>query len=74
MQLYTLYHFLIHPRYSSTHPEYVPVAIVSAIKDVGWNPDDIKKLVLTHGHLDHTGCGKWIVENFIRSIPLSNAV
>lgn len=39
-------------------------AIVSAIKDVGWNPDDIKKLVLTHGHLDHTGCGKWIVENY----------
>lgn len=39
-------------------------AIVSAIKDVGWNPNDIKRLVLTHGHLDHTGCGKWFVEYY----------
>ncbi|ALB46509.1 MBL fold metallo-hydrolase [Clostridium beijerinckii] len=39
-------------------------AIVSAIKDVGWDPDTIKKLVLTHGHVDHTGCGKWFVEKY----------
>ncbi|MCQ4638228.1 MBL fold metallo-hydrolase [Anaerovorax odorimutans] len=39
-------------------------AIVSAIRDVGWKPEDIKKLVLTHGHADHTGCGKWIVEAY----------
>lgn len=38
-------------------------AIVNAIKDVGWN-DTIKKLVLTHGHIDHTGCGKWFVEKY----------
>lgn len=38
-------------------------AIVEAIRDIGWNPDEIKKLVLTHGHFDHCGCGKWIVEN-----------
>jgi metallo-beta-lactamase class B len=37
-------------------------AIVDAIKDVGWNPDTIRKLVLTHGHVDHTGCGRWFVE------------
>lgn len=37
-------------------------AIIDAVKDVGWNPDTIKKLVLTHGHVDHTGCGKWFVE------------
>ncbi len=39
-------------------------AIVDAIQDVGWNPDAIKKLVLTHGHVDHTGCGKWFVEKY----------
>lgn len=37
-------------------------AIVDAVKDVGWDPETIKKLVLTHGHVDHTGCGKWFVE------------
>jgi metallo-beta-lactamase class B len=39
-------------------------AIINAIRDVGWNPDAIKKLILTHGHVDHTGCGKWFVENY----------
>ena len=39
-------------------------AIVEAIKDVGWNPNTIKKLVLTHGHVDHTGCGRWFVEKY----------
>lgn len=38
-------------------------AIVGAIKDVGWNPDLLYKLILTHGHVDHTGCGKWLVNN-----------
>lgn len=38
-------------------------AVINAIKDVGWNPDDICKMFITHGHLDHTGCGKWFVEN-----------
>ncbi len=39
-------------------------AIVEAIEDIGWDPHDIKKLVITHGHFDHCGCGKWLVENF----------
>lgn len=39
-------------------------AIEDAIRDVGWNPDAIKKLVLTHGHVDHTGCGRWFVEKY----------
>ncbi len=39
-------------------------AIVNAIKDIGWNTDTIKKIVLTHGHTDHTGCGKWFVEKY----------
>lgn len=39
-------------------------AIEDAIKDVGWNTDTIKKLILTHGHVDHTGCGRWFVEKY----------
>lgn len=39
-------------------------AIINAIKDIGWNPDRIKKLLLTHGHVDHTGCGKWFVDRY----------
>ena len=39
-------------------------AIVSAIEDTGWNPADIKKFVITHGHFDHCGCGRWIVEKY----------
>lgn len=41
-------------------------AIINAIKDIGWNAYDIKKLVLTHGHTDHIGCGKWFVERVWR--------
>lgn len=39
-------------------------AIIDSIKAVGWNPDSLKKLVLTHGHVDHTGCGRWFVEKY----------
>ena len=39
-------------------------AIVNSIKGIGWNPDSISKLILTHGHVDHTGCGKWLVEKY----------
>ena len=39
-------------------------AIVSAIEDTGWNPADIKKFVITHGHFDHCGCGRWIAEKY----------
>ena len=37
-------------------------AIVSAIKAIGWDPAQIKKFVITHGHFDHCGCGKWICQ------------
>ncbi len=39
-------------------------AIVSAIKAIGWDPAQIKKFVITHGHFDHCGCGKWIIDAF----------
>lgn len=46
-------------------------AIISAITDVGWNPKDIKKLILTHGHVDHTGCGRYFVEKYHATTYLS---
>ncbi len=46
-------------------------AIVDAIKSVSWDPDTIKKLVLTHGHVDHTGCGKYFVETYNAETYLS---
>lgn len=39
-------------------------AIIHAIKEVGWEPESVQKLILTHGHVDHTGCGKWFVEKY----------
>ncbi len=39
-------------------------AIVNAIRSVGWDPNAIKKLVLTHGHVDHTGCGKYFIDKY----------
>ena len=48
-------------------------SIIDAIKAVGWNPDAIKKLVITHGHVDHTGCGKWFVEKYHADTYLSKA-
>lgn len=46
-------------------------AIIDAIKAAGWNPEDIKKLILTHGHADHTGCGRWFVEKYHADTYLS---
>lgn len=48
----------IYPKVEMYH------AIVEAIEDIGWDPREIKKFVITHGHFDHCGCGKWITENF----------
>ena len=46
-------------------------AIVAAIEDIGWNPSEIKKFFITHGHFDHAGCGKWVVENYHPQVYLS---
>ena len=46
-------------------------AIVSAVRETGWDPAAIKKLLLTHGHADHTGCGRWVVEAFHPTVYLS---
>ncbi len=46
-------------------------AIIGAIEENGWNPESVKKLVLTHGHVDHTGCGKWFVDKYQTKTYLS---
>lgn len=46
-------------------------AIVKAITDIGWNPKDIKKFIISHGHFDHAGCGKWIKEAYNPQIYIS---
>jgi len=40
-------------------------AIVGAIEAVGWNPETIKKLVLTHGHIDHTAVDNGLLKNIM---------
>ena len=42
----------IYPKETMFH------AIVSAIEDIGWDPHEIHKLVITHRHFDHCGCGQ----------------
>ena len=37
-------------------------AIRDGIRAAGWDGCEVKKLVLTHGHFDHCGAGKWIVD------------
>ncbi|MGI6766803.1 MAG: MBL fold metallo-hydrolase [Lentihominibacter sp.] len=37
--------------------------ILIAIKNAGWEDEKITKFIITHGHIDHVGCGKWLVEN-----------
>lgn len=39
-------------------------AIIAGIRAVGREPQQLKKLLLTHGHVDHTGCGRWLVEHY----------
>jgi metallo-beta-lactamase class B len=46
-------------------------AIVESITDVGWDPAEIKKMILTHGHVDHTGCGRLFVETYHAETYLS---
>lgn len=43
--------------------ERVYIAIRAAIHDAGWDQEKIVKYVMTHGHIDHVGCGKWLVDN-----------
>ena len=35
--------------------------LLNAIRDAGWEQEPIMKFIMTHGHIDHVGCGKWLV-------------
>lgn len=43
--------------------ERVYSELLSAIHDTGWGAERITKFVMTHGHIDHVGCGKWLSNN-----------
>ncbi len=43
--------------------ERVYQEILSAIHNAGWEKERITKFVMTHGHIDHVGCGKWLKDN-----------
>ena len=36
--------------------------LLNAIRDAGWEQEPITKFIMTHGHIDHVGCGKWLVD------------
>ena len=36
--------------------------ILNAIKEAGWEQEKICKFVMTHGHIDHVGCGRYLAE------------
>lgn len=37
--------------------------IIAVINEAGWENCPISKFVMTHGHIDHVGCGKWLKDN-----------
>lgn len=47
--------------------------IIAAIKEAGWENCAISKFVMTHGHIDHVGCGKWLKDNHNAETILSKA-
>ena len=43
--------------------ERVYEEMLAAIREAGWEEEPITKFVMTHGHIDHVGCGRWLVEH-----------
>jgi Zn-dependent hydrolases, including glyoxylases len=39
-------------------------AVLQAIDCAGWQSEKIVAFIMTHGHIDHVGCGKWFVDRF----------
>ena len=38
--------------------------IEDGLKSLGYNPADIKILLISHGHPDHSGCGRHFIEKY----------
>ena len=53
--------------------ERVLEEIKSAITDAKWDNERISRFFITHGHIDHVGCGKWLVDNYNVKTYLSEA-
>lgn len=34
--------------------------LVAGLRDLGWGVDDVRALLLTHGHVDHVGSAAWL--------------
>lgn len=45
------------------NPLYIDI-IENGIRELGYDPADIKILLISHGHPDHSGCGKHFVEKY----------
>lgn len=43
--------------------ERVYDAIMNAVDDAGWATEKRIAFVMTHGHIDHVGCGKWLADH-----------
>lgn len=43
--------------------ERVYKAIIQAIVKIGWDNKRLAAFIITHGHIDHVGCGKWLMDN-----------
>ncbi len=37
--------------------------IICSIDETGWGEEGISMFLMTHGHIDHVGCGKWLKED-----------
>jgi len=49
---------------------YTKVGVLHNIEQLGLNIDDIEAIVLSHGHMDHTGTLYGILDRISRTIPL----
>ncbi len=45
--------------------------ILSAVKDAGWEDIPFSEFLITHGHIDHVGCGKFLKDNHGVKVYLS---
>lgn len=48
-------------------------AITAAIEEAGWAREPVTKFLMTHGHIDHVGCGAWLAERYHARTYLSEA-
>lgn len=53
----------IDPKSREIHGVERPVTLMQSLKEVGMNPEDIDKVVLTHLHFDHCGNNTFIDNN-----------